>query len=312
MKGQMYTFLVLLIATICAFGLGCQQKKDSGSDENTDVIQSGDIVVSNQGADSVLLFDSTGVFKDVIFEISTVNGEAITGITENSLTDEVLVAVDGTPDRVMAIKKSDLSSREYIRDNTNFTGTIRGLTFLTSGDTLVVETSNIEKFDSMGYRVTTGSWPKSLQTTGSGLDALSNGGFIHCSTGTDVVRTYDDAGTQVATVSSGIAATTDAADCKVSTDGGIVAAWSGTTDTIRKYSADLSTATWSYSSLSVLSTPSGIAVRANGNVLAMDSVFNHVVEISFDGTTAVGTILRGSDVDIDDMLSTPQFIWVVK
>lgn len=311
MKGLRMTFLILNTIAICALGLGCQPKKSSSSSESG-IIQSGDIIVTNQGADSVLLFDSTGVFKAVIYEISTVNAEAITGIAENEATGEILLAVDGTPDRVMAISKTDLTAREFIRDNTNFTGTIRGLAVLTTGETLAVETSNIEKFDSMGYRVTTGSWPKALQTTGSGLDALSNGGFIHCSTGTDVVRTYDATGTQVASVASGIAATTDVADCRVSPDGGIVAAYSGTTDTIRKYTADLATTTWSYSSLSILSTPSGIAVRANGNVLALDSAFNHVVEISFDGTNAVGTILRGPEVDIDDMLSTPQFIWVVK
>ncbi|WP_413289098.1 hypothetical protein [Bdellovibrio sp. HCB337] len=311
MKRHIYTFLILLVSVIWLFGTGCQPKKSSDSEE-AGMIQSGDIIVSNSGADSVLLFDSTGVFKDVIFEISTVNGEAITGISENTLTGEILIAVDGTPDRVMAVKKSDLTSREFIRDATNFTGTIRGIAYLTSGDTLAVETSNLEKFDSMGYRVTTGSWPKALQTTGSGVDALTGGGFIHCSTGSDVIRTYDATGTQVATLASGIAATTDAADCKTAPDGDVVVAWSGTTDTVRKYSSSLAATTWSYSSLTILSTPSGIAVRANGNVLAMDSVLNHVVEIAFDGTNAVGTIMRGDAVDIDDMLGTPQFIWVVK
>lgn len=303
-----YIISRLLLSAVCISLMSCQKKLP---DEDNSAIKSGDLIISNQGTDSVLLFDSSGKYKDVVYDLPTANGEAITGISENTLTGEILLAVDGTPDRVIAIKKSDLSSREYIRD-ANLTGTIRGITFLTSGDVLVTETSNIEKFDLIGYRVTTGSWPKALQTTGSGVDALSGGGFVHCSTGSDVVRTYDAAGTQVATVSSGIAGTTDAIDCKVASDAGIIVAWSGTTDTIRKYSADLGTSTWSYSSLSVLSTPSGVAVRANGNVLALDSVLNHVVEITFDGTTALGTVIRGADVDIDDMLSTPQFIWVAK
>lgn len=308
-RSSFYIKTGLLLSLFCTFLMSCQKK---ASDEDRSLIKSGDIIISNQGTDSVLLFDSSGKYKDVVYDLPTANGEAITGISENTLTGEILIAVDGTPDRVIAVKKSDLSSREFIRD-ANLTGTIRGIAFLTSGDTLVTETSNIEKFDLIGYRVTTGSWPKALQTTGSGIDAISGGGFIHCSTGSDVVRTYDATGTQVATVSSGIAGTTDAADCKAdSADDSVIAAWSGTTDTIRKYSANLGTTTWSYSSLSVLSTPSGIAVRANGNVLALDSALNHVVEITFDGTNALGTVIRGADVDIDDMLSTPQFIWVVK
>lgn len=303
----------IFVLFVLAIAIGCQPKAVSEESESTSVVvSSGDIIISNQGADTVLLFDSTGVFKSVLYEISTVNGEALTGISENTVTGEILIAVDGSPDRVMAIKKSDLSSRQFIKDATNFTGTIRGVAYLTSGETVVVETNNVEKFDSVGYRTTAGSWPKALQTTGSGIDAMTGGGFVHCSTGSDVVRTYDASGTQVATVSSGIASTTDAPDCRSTPDGGIVASWSGTTDTIRKYSANLSTVQWSYSSPSVLSSPTGLAVRANGNVLALDSVLNHVVEISFNGTTASGTILGGAAVDIDNMLSTPQFIYVAK
>lgn len=309
MKGNIYTFLVLLVTVAGAFGVGCEEAKKLGS-EDSNLIQSGDILISNGGTDSVLLFDSTGTFKDVIFDITAVNGEAIYAISENTITDEILVAVDGTPDRIMAIKKSDLSTREFIRD-TNLTGNIRGMTYLTSGDTLVVETSNVEKFDSMGYRVTTGSWPKALQTTATGLGALAGGGFIHCSTGSDVVRTYDASGVQVATAASGIAATTDVTDCKVAPDGSIVVAFAGTTDTIRNYSSDLATINWDYSSLSVLSSPTGVAVKSDGAVLALDSVLNHLIEIKFDGTTAVGAVVGGHSADINNMMSSPQAIWVV-
>lgn len=311
MKGSVFTFFVLLIALVCTFGVGCQPKKTSSDEVDTSIIKSGDIIVSNGGSDSVLLFDSSGNFKDVVFELNAVNGEAIFGISENTVTGEILIAVDGTPDRIIAVKKSDLSSREFIRD-TNLTGNIRGITYLTSGETLVVETSNVEKFDSAGYRVTTGSWPKALQTTGTGLDAVAGGGFIHCSTGSDVIRTYDASGTQLASAASGIAGTTDVVDCKVAPDGGIVVAFAGTTDTIRKYSADLSTTIWSYSSLSVLGSPLGLAVKSDGNILVLDSVLNHVLEISFDGTTATGNIFGGHGNEINTMLSTPQFIWVVK
>lgn len=310
MKGVSPTLITILISATGILNPGCQSKKSA--QEISNAIQTGDIIVSNLNTDAVLLFNSDGKFKDIIFEVSNVNGESIYGISESPLTNEILIAVDGTPDRVMAIQKSDLSTREYIRDP-NLTGNIRGITIMASGNTLVTETNNVELFDIVGYRVTAASWPKALQTAATGLDATSDGGFVLCSSTTDVVRLYDASGAQTATVSSEITGTTDAMDCKVSpADGGIVATWSGTTDTIRKYSPDLSTALWSYSSPSVLSNPTGLAVRANGNVLALDATLNHVVEIEFNGTTPVGTILGTHSNDINNMMSTPQFIWVAK
>lgn len=311
-----FNYTIVTCSICLTLNLACQpnEKETVATTEvlNTTMIASGDIIITNQASDSALLFNSAGVFKEVLFELPTVDGEALTGISENTLTGEILIAVDGTPDRVIAINKTDLTTREYIKNIANFSGNIRGVAYLTSGETLAVETSNVEKFDTMGYRVTLGGWPKALQTTATGLDAMPNAGFVLCSTGTDAVRTYDADGTQLATATSGIASTTDAANCRSTPDGGVVVSWSGTTDTIKKYSSDLNTTIWSYSNTSVLANPTGVAARANGNILVLDSVLNHVVEIRFDGSIATGTILKGADIDIDNMLSSPQFIYVVK
>lgn len=306
---------LLGIISLIFLVVSCAKKPSDDSAEETGVaFTSGDIVVSNAGSDAVLLFDSAGKFKRVLVSLDTTAGEAVTGIVLNKVTRQILVAVDGV-DRVLAVNQDDGEVSSFII-NANLTGTIRGITQLVNGDILVVETSNIERFSSVGARRVTdvtdgsGTWPKALQTTGSEVSARADGGFVHCSTGADVVRTYGADAVQVASVASGIAATTDVSSCvSAPSDAAVYAMFSGTTDTLRKLDPVTLATTWSYSNLTILSTPTGLGVRSNGNILALDSVFNHVVEVSAAGTL-VG-ILEGNDVDIDDMLSSPQFIYVI-
>lgn len=262
--------------------------------------ESTDVLVSNSGSDAVIAFDAAGNYKRIVYSVSSTAGESIYGM-EILATGELAVVVDGT-DRVMAVSPEDCSARILIAD-ANFTGTVRGIAQLSSGDILVVETSNVERFSSTGTRITTGAWPKALQTTATELSAISTGGFVHCSTGTDVVRTYNDAGTQVATRSSGIAATTDAMGCKALASGNIVTAWSGTTDSVVIYNSTLATALFTYTDVALLGAPGGIAERANGNILVVDRTFHHVVEITNQGVY-VGTFGAG-------LLNIPEHVLVV-
>ncbi len=85
--------IVLALAIIA----GCQPKAVTEEATGSVVVSSGDIIISNQGADTVLLFDSNGVFKSVLYEITTVNGEALTGISENTITGEILLLLMGLP-----------------------------------------------------------------------------------------------------------------------------------------------------------------------------------------------------------------------
>jgi hypothetical protein len=202
---------------------------------------------------------------------------------------------------VVAVSAEDCSNRNVVVD-INLTGTIRGITQLTSGDILVSETNNIERFGSNGNRVSSG-WPLAAQTGATGLSALANGGFVHCSTTTDVVRTYSSAGVQVATRSSGIAGTTDAMDCFVMSNGNIATTWSGTSDTVSIYNSSLSPIA-SFSNTAYLAAPGGIAQRpSGGNLLVVDRVFNVIVELTTAGVY-VNTFGSG-------LLSTPEFILVV-
>lgn len=292
-------FLALAINTSCSPDDVSDSTTTDSEEPAADCIVSGDILVTNSGSDALVVLNSDGTFKSVPFYVSSAT-ENLYGITWSSLTNEVLIVVDGV-DRVVALNPVDCTTRTAIID-TNLTGTLRGITQLTSGDILVSETNNIERFGSNGNRVTSG-WPLAAQTLASGLSALSNGGFVHCSTTTDVVRTYNSAGTQQATRSSGIAGTTDAMDCFTMNDGSIATTWSGTSDTVSIYNSSLSPVA-SYSNTAYLAAPGGIAQRANGgNLLVVDRVYNYIVEITTAGAL-VGTFGAG-------VLSTPEFILVV-
>lgn len=294
-------FIPLLFSTLIA----C--KSDESIDEDTTpeeeaCFESGDIIVANSGSDAVTVLDSSGNFKRNAYTVNTSQGENFYGLDILASTGELLVSVDSGADRVMAIDPDTCAARIHISD-VNLTGNLRGITQLVSGDILVVETSAVERFADSGVRITSGSWPKTLQTTSTQVSAVGAGGFVLCSSGADVVRTYDDAGTQLATRASGIAGTTDAMGCFSMLNGYVATAWSGTTDTVSIYNANLSSSLFTYSNPSVLGAPGGIGQRANGNLLVVDRVLHYIVELTGEGVF-VGTLGSG-------LLNTPEHVLVV-
>lgn len=295
-----------LILILGWFSGSCAPKADTSTttDPSTDTpaadcMISGDILVTNSGSSAVVLLDTDGNFKRVVYNVN--NSEKIYGINWLSGNSEFIIAIDGV-DRVVAVSKTDCSSRDYIVDS-NLNGNLRGITQVSNGDILIVETDNIERFTSTGLRINSSGWPKALQTGGTQLSAIPAGGFVQCSLTADVVRTYNDAGTQLATKASGIAATTDGVGCIVMANGNIATAWSGTTDSVAIYNSSFTTTVATYSNLGVLAAPGGIAQRANGNLLVLDRTFNYIVEL-----TSAGTFVN---VIGDGVLSTPEFISVV-
>jgi hypothetical protein len=289
----------LLLATTACGDLGVTAAVEE-EDESARCMTSGDIVVSNSVSDVVLILNSNGTYKGIAYNVPNTS-ETVGGLWYDEGLAELFVAVDGS-DRIVAVSAADCSSRVAMIDS-NLNGTLKQLTRLVSGDFLVVETNNVERFTASGLRIATGGWPRALQTTGTGLHALAGGGFVHCSTGTDRVRTYTDAGTQVAEAQSGVASTTDAMDCIELANGSIATVWSGTTDTVQVRPANLGAATMSFSDLTYLSTPGGIAERANGNLLVLDRALHHIVEI-----TSTGTLV---EVIGDTVLNTPEYIQVI-
>lgn len=266
------------------------------------------IVVGSAGSQTVTLLDPNGNVVRDLLRLDPTTTEEPRGFAMFD-SSRILISIEGGAtagvDRVMIVDlNSDYSSAQNFHLSGNLSGTLFGVARLASGDVIVTETNAVERFLSNGNRVTSGGWPFSLQTAGTGLAALSNGGFIHCSTGSDVVRAYNNAGTQTSTVASGIAATTDARDCAVSAGGLVGAAFNGTTDTIRVYSTSaLSSVVYSFSNLTILANPTALSFRPNGNVLAVDNTLGHIVEI-----TSAGSLLT---TYVPSAVNSPTAIMVV-
>jgi hypothetical protein len=295
---------------ITTMNLGCDQKKkvDELLKTEAGLVTSGDIVVSSAGTRDVKVFSSLGLYKATILDLDPTTGQVPFGLSYNSTTREIFIAVDGPTNRAIKAYRLDTGTLRDFSLSPALNSSLRGLSHLPSGDLLmVIQGGNrVERIDGInGSQVQVGGWPKALQTTGTGVHTRADGSFVHCSVGSDVVRTYDPAGNQTATVASGLVNTTDVMDCKFDENGNVYAAFNGTTDTIRKMTNTLAT-TWSYSNIVLLPNPTALAVRTDGRVLAVDASLNYVVEILADGSAA--SVLG---YDADNMISNPTAILVV-
>lgn len=259
-------------------------------------VSSGDIVVANETSDAVYLLDSNGNYKSVVY--NHINTENAYGITYAN--GKIYLTVDGV-DRIEAYNIYT-GEVETVIQHPQLTGTLRGMAVLSNGALLMIESNNLERFNSSYERVASGGWPKTnLMTAPTHVNALSNGGFIACSTGTRQIRLYDEDGNQTASASSPGAGATNPYDCIELDDGRIAAVWSGTADTVAIYSSDLSTVEMSYSDTSVIGDPRSIAQAANGNLLIADYGLDLLVELTTSGTyvrTLGDTILNNTSTVI--------------
>lgn len=290
--------IVMIILTMTFLG-GCKQEAPIPTYSNqSNLVKPGDIVVVNGTSRSLLLLDSNGGYKTVLYDLDNI-AESIYGVSFKSDTKEIIFTVNGSA-RVGAVSVVDGTYRTLITDG-NLTGLLKGLTQLSNGDILVAEVNNVERFTTNGVRrrnVSGVTWPNTLggtSTTIEQLFATADGGFVVCSSGSDNVKRYTAAAVIVGgAVVSGIAGTTDAIGCIELADGKIAMAFNGTTDTIRTVSGAMTGITTLYSDLGVLAAPRTLSQTLNGNILVVDSVFNHIVEITTAGVfvrTLGGTIL---------------------
>lgn len=304
-----YVVLILFLGTSCI--LSNESPVETSSDD-VNLIQVGDIIVTNAGNDSIVLLDSDGTFKATLVDSQTDSTLIYNGLAFDDVNRVVLFTNDSTVAAQDSVKKIDLYDGEVstLITNNQLNGTLPGLARLTGGDLVILEgTSAAEKFDSNGVRVGT-PFLSGLQTNVADITRLSDGRMILCSSGTaNTVRIYaSTGGAAIATATSasptpslGALASTS---CTQGADGTIFVAYSGGTDAVRAYDSTLSTVLWTFTDTQVLTTPGKLAVRSNGNILVTDTGFHHIVEIDSNG--ALVRVIGGST------LNNPNNIVVVK
>jgi len=300
-------FIFLTFLTSCL--LKNESPIGSTSDE-VNLIQSGDIIVSNAGNDTIILLHEDGSFKATLVDSQSDAALIFNGLSYDAINKTVLFTYDHTTAFYDAVKSIDLYDGEVntLISNSNLTGTLPGLTRLTTGELIVLENTNTaEKFLANGTR-SGAPFLATLTTNVADISKLSSGGFVTCSSGTaNTVRIYNGAGVVQATATSaapvpslGALASTS---CIQDSNGQIIVAYSGATDAVRVYNSTMTTTVWTFTDTNVLTTPGKLAIRSNGNILVTDTAFNHIVEISPAG--ALVRVIGGA------VLSTPNNMIVI-
>lgn len=286
-----FVSLSLLIFLVASCVLNTESPIETSSDL-VNLIQRGDIVVSNSGNDSIILLDSDGNYKDTLVSEQTSTTILFNGLAYDSINKEVLFNYDHTTAALDAVKAIDLydGSVRTVISNSQLNGTLPGVARLTNGDLVILEgTNGAEKFDANGVRVGN-PFLTGLTTNIADVTRLIDGGMVICSSGTaNTVRIYAaTGGAATATATSvspgptlGALASTS---CTQGDDGTIYVAYSGGTDAVRAYSSNLSTVLWTFTDTNVLTTPGKLAVSASGTILVTDTAFHHIVEISSTGS----------------------------
>ncbi len=252
-------------------------------------------MVASLVTDSVYQFDSNGTFKRILYRLPLV-AETIGALGWSDSTNELLVAIDGTPDRVVAISTIDGSAREVIK-NAGLTGTIRAVTQLKdSRDYIVSEGATIERFNEYGQRLTFGAvWPSSVHANAQTFVGLDDGNWLSCSSSLGV-RIFADTTTAIPTVATlaAPAGTTGSYGCAASPSGTIAVSWfNGTTDYLSVYNSTLGSETHIVNNnQGILGDPRGVGIMRNGDIVVADYTKDYVLRVTSSGTQ-VGIIGQG-------------------
>jgi hypothetical protein len=308
---MLYKLLLLIPLLIFSSCILTDESPIETSSDAANLIQSGDIIVTNLSNDSIILLDSDGNYKDVLVDSQTDSTLIYNGLNYDTANNQILFVHDSTIallDSVKAISLYDGTVSTVI-SNSFLTGVMPGLTRLTGGELLVLETTaTAEKFLADNSRVGGAGaafMNATLTATVTDIASLSTGGFVACNTATAVTaRTYTSAGVTVATATSALPVNAanatlgalGASSCIEDLTGQVIVAYSGATDAVRAYTSSLSAPVWTFADTNILTTPGKLAVKANGNILITDTAFNHIVELNSTGglvRVIGGTVLAG-------------------
>lgn len=307
-----YILILILMLGLSASCILTNESPIESSSNDVNLIQTGDIVVVNNGNDTIVLLDSDGTYKSVLFDSQTDATLLFGGLAYDQTNKKILFSYDSTNgalDAVRSIGLFDGTSTSLI-SNSNLNGTLPGLARLTGGELLVLEgTNTAEKFLANGTRVGN-PFIATLTANVVDINRTSSGGFVACSTATaTTVRTYNAAAAVQATATSaapvGVPAlgAIGASACVEDSTGNIIVAFSGGTDAVRAFNPTMTTVLWTYVNTANLTTPGKLSIRPNGNILVADSGFNHIVELD-----SLGNFVR---VIGGAVLSAPGSILVV-
>jgi hypothetical protein len=161
--------------------------KDESPLESTsasvNVLQSGDIVVSNTRNDSIVLLDEAGDFKQVLADSPTDGTLILNGMTYDPATRSVLFMNDlstVTLDAIRSIAVATGAVTTYL-SNSILNGTLPGLARLADGTLVVLQNgATAEKFDAAKNRVGA-PFLGTLTANVAEVKPLSSGGFAVCS-----------------------------------------------------------------------------------------------------------------------------------
>lgn len=300
---KIVTFLLIPMLVLIS---SCNPEAVPTVSDSTAIVSAGDILVTNIGSRSVVALNSDGTYKSVILQLDA-TVDIPYGVGWSSANNEVLVAINGSPDRIIAISAETGVQRQI--DTSGLNGNIRQIASLSGGDIIVVETNNLERYTTTGEHITTGGWPLSgLQSTIEGLRVTSSGDILMCSRGSDVVGVYDTSGNVVAgTKASGIGSTTDCYGTAELGNGDIAVSWVGTTDTIAVYSSDLTSTVATFSDTGKIRNPRAIAASLDGTQFyVLDATYNNIHLFNNDGSY-VSKLSPGVLSTPNDILIVPKF-----
>lgn len=271
------------LSTLLLLMSSCLQKPKDSFSKDFALMQPGDIVITSYIGDSAILLDSDGNFKQLLYNPPN-NIDAVHGASWNPITKEIMLSINGTPDRIVAVSAYDGSVRDAVRHN-GLNGNTYGIAVNSDGDFWAIESNSVEKFTADGFRVSNTDFPSANILNGlAQINPLQAGGFVACGTNSDRARTFGDDGNQVNdSGGSGIGGTTNAYGCVQLPNGNIAVSWEGSNDTIRIYDSTLNTTIIDFNDTGVLSSPRNLAVKANGNILVADLGYHWIVEIDQSG-----------------------------
>jgi hypothetical protein len=275
---------LLLILYFCSSCLPLPEESDPTS--SSLFVSPGDILVSSVTLDTVFVLDSEGIYKRILWR-TTRTTEVINGLGWMHSTNEILIAVDGTPDRIVAVSVVDGRERVIIND-TNLNGTVRGVTQLyNSRDIISSKGTSLERFNEYSIRQTfAGVWPSSAIANSTSILALENGNWISTSLANGV-RLFPDSVSAFTPVAQATAPANTAASYGVAqtSNGGFVVSWEGSTaDYLSLYNSDLSFNRHIIdNNQGLLIAPRGVAVKPNGNFLVADQTRQYIVEVTPSG-----------------------------